>query len=275
MLLVTSLLVITIMDRDDRMHPKHNRIEDIVRIPVLTASNKAVAATILEGNLTIPDNLSFVKGIIIFVFGSSDARHSPENRFIAQALNKEGLATLLVDLLSKEEEETDIRTEKIRCKLPGLIQNKSNIKLLSDRLIKITDWLLTTTYYETHGFIMGFFGAGTGAAAALIAASERPTVMGAVVSSSGSLDLVSEVVLMNIKVPTLLIVGRNDDKNLIGINNNTIKQLCNVEKKKFVVVPGAPSLSEDPGALENVARLASGWFRCYFLIKKHSNDNQK
>jgi pimeloyl-ACP methyl ester carboxylesterase len=109
----------------------------------------------------------------------------------------------------------------------------------------------------------------------LIAASERPTVIGAVVSSSGSLDLVSEVVLMNIKVPTLLIVGRNDDKNLIDINNNTIKQLYNVEKKKFIVVPGAPSLSEDPSALENVARLASGWFRCYLLIKQHSNNNQK
>jgi putative phosphoribosyl transferase len=109
----------------------------------------------------------------------------------------------------------------------------------------------------------------------LIAASERPTVIGAVVSSSGSLDLVSEVVLMNIKVPTLLIVGGNDDKNLIDINNNTLKQLSNVEKKKFVVVPGASSLYEEPGALENVARLASGWFRCYFLIKQRSNDNQE
>jgi putative phosphoribosyl transferase len=257
------------------MHPKHNRIEDVVRIPVQTASNKAIASTILEGNLTMPDNMGFIKGIIIFALGSSDTRHSRQYRFIAQALNKEGLATLLVDLLSKEEEETDIRTEKIRCKLPGLIQNKFNIKLLSDRLIKITDWLLTTTYFETNGLIIGFFGASTGAAAALIAASERPTVVGAVVSCSGSLDLVSEVVLMNIRVPTLLIVGGNDDKNLIDINNNTIKQLSNVEKKKFVVVPGASSLFEEPSALENVARLASGWFRCYFLLKQHSKDNQE
>ncbi len=133
------------------MHPKHNRIEDVVRIPVQTASNKAIASTILEGNLTMPDNMGFIKGIIIFALGSSDTRHSRQYRFIARALNKEGLATLLVDLLSKEEEETDIRTEKIRCKLPGLIQNKFNIKLLSDRLIKITDWLLTTTYFETNG----------------------------------------------------------------------------------------------------------------------------
>ena len=257
------------------MHPKLNRIEDVVRIPVQTASNKAIASTILEGNLTMPDNIGFIKGIIIFALGSSDTRYSRQYRFIAQALNKEGLATLVVDLLSKEEEETDIRTEKIRCKLPGLIQNKFNIKLLSDRLIKITDWLLTTTYFETNGFIMGFFGASTGAAAALIAASERPTVIGAVVSSSGSLDLVSEVVLMNIKVPTLLLVGGNDDKYLIDINNNTIKQLSNVEKKKVVVVPGASSLFEEPSALENVVRLASGWFRCYSLIKQHSKDNQE
>ena len=255
--------------------PEYNRIENLVRIPVQTASNKAVASTILEGNLTIPDNLSLFRGIIVFALGGSDTRHSHENRFIAQALNKEGLATLLIGLLSKEEEETDIRTEKIRCKLPGLIPNRFNIKLLSDRLIKITDWLLATTYFKTQGSVMGFFGLSTGAAAALVVASERSTITGGVVSRSGSLDLVSNLVLMNIKAPTLLIVGGNDDKNTIDINNNTLKQLCNVEKKKLVVVPGTSSCSEKQSALENVARLATGWFRCYFLIKQHGNNNQK
>src|SRR5919107_1229758 len=117
----------------------------IVRIPVQTASNKAVASTILEGNLTIPDNLSITKGIIVFAHGSSSS--SPRNEYLAKALNKDGLATLLVDLLTKEEEETDNRTEKIRCKIPELIFNKFNVKLLSDRLLRITDWLLKMTYF--------------------------------------------------------------------------------------------------------------------------------
>jgi putative phosphoribosyl transferase len=268
-----SLLVLNTRIKMTEFRPEHNRIENIVRIPVQTASNKAVASTILEGNLTIPDNLGFLRGIIVFALGSSDCRLSHESKFIAQALNKEGLATLLVDLLSKEEEETDIRTTKIRCKLPGLIPNKFNIKLLSDRLIRITDWLLTTPYVESDGFVIGFFGSNTGAAAALAAASERPALTSAVVSWNGTLDLISGVVLMNIRVPTLLVVGGNDDNNLIGINNNTIKQLCNVEEKKLVVVPGTSSLFEKPSALENLTRLAISWFRCYFLVKQH--DNQK
>jgi putative phosphoribosyl transferase len=255
--------------------PVHNRIENIVRIPVQTASNKAVASTILEGNLTIPDNSGFLRGIIVFALGSNNTRLSHESRFIAQALNKDGLATLLIDLLSKEEEETDIRTAKIRCKLPGLIPNKFNIKLLSDRLIRITDWLMTTPYVETHGFAIGFFGLNTGAAAALVAASERPAITSAVVSLNGTLDLISGVILMNIKVPTLLIVGGNDDNNLIDINNSTIRQLRNVAEKKLVVVPGTSSLFEKPSALENLTRLAISWFRCYFLVKHQSKNNQK
>ena len=142
----------------------NNRIEDIVRIPVETATNKAVASTILEGNLTIPVNANITKGIVVFAHGSGSSRHSPRNDYLAQALNKDGLATLVVDLLTQGEEESDIRTEKIRCKIPGLILNKFNIKLLADRLKTITDWLPTTTYFEANGFIIGYFGASTGAA---------------------------------------------------------------------------------------------------------------
>ena len=243
-------------------------IQDIVRIPVQTASNKAVASTILEGNLTIPDNLSITKGIIVFAHGSSSSRHSPRNEYLAKALNKDGLATLLVDLLTKEEEETDNRTEKIRCKIPELISNKFNVKLLSDRLLRITDWLLTTTYFETDGFIIGYFGASTGAAAALIAAAQRANITGAVVCRSGRPDLVSNDLLTKVRAPTLFIVGGNDHKEVIDINNNTIKKLFNVHKKKVIVVP---HLFEEPEALENLARLVSGWFRCYFLISQHGN----
>lgn len=254
-------------------HADSNRIEDLVRIPVQTPSNKAAASTILEGNLTIPDNLSATKGIIVFTHGSSSSsRPSPRNSCVAQILNKDGLATLLIDLLTKEEEETDIRTEKVQCKIPGLILNKFNIKLLSDRLIRITNWLLTTPYFEDQRFIIGYFGASTGAAAALTAAAQKRTVVGAVVCCSGRSDLVSDEVLTNVQVPTLFILGGNDSKKVIDINNNTINKLRNVHKKKVVVIPGATCLYEETGALENVARLASGWFRCYFLIKQHNDD---
>jgi dienelactone hydrolase len=254
------------------LHADSNRIGDLVRIPVQTPSNKAAASTILEGNLTIPDNLSATKGIIVFAHGSSSGRHSPRNSYVAQVLNKDGLATLLVDLLTKEEEEIDIRTEKVRCKIPGLILNKFNIKLLSDRLVRITNWLLTTSYFETQRFIIGYFGASTEAAAALTAAPQKDTVVGAVVCCSGRLDLVSDEVLTNVQVPTLFIVGGNDNKKVIDINNNAVNKLRNVQKKKVAVVPEATHLYEEPAALENVVRLASGWFRCYFLIKQHNND---
>ena len=253
-------------------HIDSNRIEDLVRIPVQSPSNKAAASTILEGNLTIPQNFSTTKGIIVFAHDDGSCRHSSTNSYVAQVLNKDGLATLLVDLLTKEEEETDIRTEKVQCKIPGLILNKFNIKLLSDRLLRITNWLLTVPYFETQRVIVGYFGTSTGAAAALNAAAQKDTVVGAVVCCSGRPDLVPDEVLTNIQVPSLFIVGGRDNKKVIDINNNAINKLHNVQKKKVAVVPEATHLYEEPGALENVARLASGWFRCYFLIKQHNND---
>src|SRR5919108_4175579 len=250
-------------------HADRNRIEDLVRIPVQTPSNKAAASTILEGNLTIPDNLSATKGVIVFAHGCGSSRHRHENSYIAQVLNKDGLATLLIDLLTKEEEESDIRTEKVQCKIPGLILNKFNIKLLSDRLLRITNWLLTVPYFETQRVIVGYFGTSTGAAAALTTAAQKDTVVGAIVCCSGRPDLVSDEVLTNIQVPSLFIVGARDNKKVIDINNNAVNKLRNVQNKKVAVVPEATHLYGEPGALENVARLASGWFRCYFLIKQH------
>lgn len=252
-------------------HVDSNRIQDLVRIPVQSPSNKAAASTILEGNLTIPHNFSTTKGIIVFAHDDGSGRHSSPNSYVAQVLNKDGLATLLVDLLTKGEEETDVRTEKVQCKIPGLILNKFNIKLLSDRLLRITNWLLTVPYFETQRVIIGYFGTSTGAAAALTAAAQKDTIVGAVVCCSGRPDLVSDEVLTNVQVPSLFIVGAGDNKKVIDINNNAINKLHNVQKKKVAVVPEATRLYEEPAALENVARLASGWFRCYFLIKQHNN----
>jgi putative phosphoribosyl transferase len=253
------------------LHSADSQTEIRVRIPVQAASNKVVASTVLEGNLTIPNNMNITNGIIVFAHGSGNGRRSPKNEYIAKALNKDGLATLLVDLLTKEEEQTDSRTERIRCKIPGLIMNKFNIRLLSDRLLKVTDWLLTTKQFETDKIIVGYFGVSTGAAAALMVAAQRANAVGAVVCQSGRPDLVSADLLTKVQAPTLFIVGGNDHKEVIDANNNTAKLLLNVQKKKVVVAPMANHPFEEQNALENLVRLASGWFRCYFLIKQHSN----
>ena len=118
-----------------------NKIEDIIiRIP--TDGNEKEPTAILEGDLTLPNNTT--KGIVILAHGSGSSRHSPTNQFVSQALNNDGLATLLVDLLTPEEEETDIRMQKIQCKVPGLVLNKFNIKLLSRRLVAIIDWVISS-----------------------------------------------------------------------------------------------------------------------------------
>jgi putative phosphoribosyl transferase len=256
----------------------------IVRIPA-AAGNEKESTAILEGNLTIPNNnnRNTTKGIVIFAHGSGSSRHSPRNQFVSQALNNDGLATLLVDLLTSEEEETDIRMQKIQCKVPGLVLNKFNIKLLSRRLIAIIDWVISSSLPTTpptikgvenhNNFIIGIFGASTGAAAALIAAAQRPDIVAAIVSRSGRPDLVDLQSQQKVKAPTLFIIGGNDDKRVIDLNNKALSQLVNAQKKKVITVPGATHLFEEPGALEEVARLASGWFRCYFLIKEHNNSN--
>ena len=258
----------------------------IVRIPAAAsvAGNEKEPPSMLEGNLNLPHNNNnnnnrntTKKGIVIFAHGSGSSRHSPRNQFVSQALNNDGLATLLVDLLTLEEEETDIRMQKIQCKVPGLVLNKFNILLLSRRLVAIIDWILATTTIkgaENYNiFNIGIFGASTGAAAALIAAAQRPDIVTAVVSRSGRPDLADLQSQQKVKAPTLFIIGGNDDKRVIDLNNKALTQLVNAQKKKVITVPGATHLFEEPGALEEVARLASGWFRCYFLIKQHNNNN--
>ncbi|MBD0360784.1 MAG: dienelactone hydrolase family protein [Nitrososphaeraceae archaeon] len=257
----------------------------IVRIPLApVAGNEKEPTATLEGNLTLPyNNRNTTKGgIVIFAHGSGSSRHSPRNQFVSQALNNDGLATLLVDLLTPEEEETDIRTQKIQCKVPGLVLNKFNIKLLSRRLTAIIDWVISSSLTITtptiknaenhNNFNIGIFGSSTGAAAALIAAAQRPDIVAAIVSRSGRPDLANLQSQQKVKAPTLFIVGGNDDKRVIDLNNKALRQLVSAQKKKIITVPGATHLFEEPGALEEVARLASGWFRCYFLIKEHNNN---
>lgn len=241
-------------------------------------NGKIESITKLEADLTIPssNNDNYSKGIVLFAHGSGSSRHSIRNKYVAEVLQKDGLATLLVDLLTIKEEEADIKAQGVSNKIPGLVLNKFNINLLARRLVSITDWILENP--GTKDFSVGYFGASTGTAAAIVAAAQRHAnnnnnIDGAfaIVSRSGRPDLAGLDYLSKVKAPTLLIVGGSDSKKVIDINNEALKQLGS-ERKKLVTIPNATHLFEEPGTLEEVARLASGWFRCYYLIKnEHDN----
>ncbi len=204
----------------------------------------------LEGNLTIPEG---AKGIVIFAHGSGSSRFSSRNRYVAQELQKEGLGTLLFDLLTAEEERIDMVTAHLRF----------DIDLLANRLVEVTNWLLSNP--DTKKLNIGYFGASTGAAAALIAAKEHADAVKAVVSRGGRPDL-AEKALPDVKAPTLLIVGGNDFQ-VIQMNQWALDRL-KAEKKELKIVPGATHLFEEPGTLEEVANLAGGWFKRYLLEQK-------
>lgn len=239
-------------------------------------NGKIEPTTKLEADLTISSNNNdnYSKGIVLFAHGSGSSRHSPRNKYVAEVLQKDGLATLLVDLLTIKEEEADIKAQGFMYKIPGLVLNKFNINLLARRLVSITEWISENP--RTKDFSVGYFGASTGTAATIVAAAQRHANNNnndifAIVSRSGRPDLAGLDYLSKVKAPTLLIVGGNDSKKVIDINNEALKQLGS-ERKKLVTVPNATHLFEEPGTLEEVARLASGWFRCYYLIKnKHDN----
>jgi len=199
----------------------------------------------LDGTLGLPPG---AQGVVLFAHGSGSSRHSPRNRFVAAALRNAGLATLLVDLLTQDEEAVDAHTAELRFDIP----------LLAERLIDVVDWLLTNG--ETADLPIGTFGASTGAAAALVAAAERADVVEAVVSRGGRPDLAGPV-LARVRAPTLLIVG-GADRVVIGLNEQARAQLRQAETR-MVIVPGASHLFEEPGALEEVARLAAEWFTRY------------
>src|SRR5918994_7256747 len=204
----------------------------------------AAGGVTLEGNLSLPEG---ARGVVLFAHGSGSSRHSSRNRYVARLLNEAKLATLLVDLLTAEEEAVDLRTAHLRF----------DIGLLAERLVGATDWL--TQHPETRHLRIGYFGASTGAAAALVAAARRPEAVGAVVSRGGRPDLAGEA-LSRVLAPTLLIVG-GEDEPVIGMNREATEQIR--AEKRLEVVPGATHLFEEPGKLEEVARLAAGWFACY------------
>src|SRR5213594_3102048 len=196
---------------------------------------------VLFGNLNILENATT---LVLFAHGSGSSRHSPRNQFVARGLNNAGLATLLFDLLTPEEEAVDARTAELRF----------NIKLLAERLVHATNW--AKRQQQTRNLRIGYFGSSTGGAAALVAAAELAQQVGAVVSRGGRPDLAGEA-LPKVQAPTLLIVGGEDDI-VIELNEQARDQMrCKV---KLEIIPGATHLFEEPGALERVAHLASDWF---------------
>ena len=208
--------------------------EQLVQVPA--------GSVTLEGNLTLPEES---RAIVLFAHGSGSSRHSPRNRYVARVLNEEKLATLLIDLLTLHEEVVDARTAQLRF----------DIDLLAERLVDATDWL--TQFPDTKHLRIGYFGASTGAAAALAAAAVRPDAVRAIVSRGGRPDLAGAA-LTSVQAPTLLIVGEHDDQ-VVQLNRQALTQLrC---EKRLVIVPGATHLFEEPGALDEVARLARDWFQ--------------
>ncbi len=198
----------------------------------------------LEGTLTIPENAT---GVVLFVHGSGSSRFSPRNQYVANVLHEAGIATLLFDLLTDSEEKIDQQTAHLRFDIP----------FLSRRVKDTTNWL--TTHPSTTNLKIGYFGASTGAAAALVAAAEYPLQVGAIVSRGGRPDLASSS-LTTVQAATLLIVGERDTQ-VIDLNRKAFSLLRG--NKQLEIVPGATHLFEEPGTLERVAKLASQWFKHY------------
>lgn len=214
----------------------HGNQEHLVRI--------SAGSVTIDGDLRLPEGAS---GIVLFAHGSGSSRHSPRNRYVATFLNASQLATLQIDLLTPAEERVDLQTSHFRF----------DIGLLAERLVGATDWLAQNPM--THTLRVGYFGASTGAGAALVAAAERPQLVAAVVSRGGRPDLAGPT-LARVQAPTLLIVGGNDAP-VIELNRQALVHLrC---EKRLVIIPGATHLFEEPGALDQVAQFAREWFTHY------------
>ncbi len=200
----------------------------------------------IEGNLRVPHN---AKGIVLFAHGSGSSRFSPRNQYVAKVLNSAKIGTLLIDLLTKEEEEIDDATGEFRF----------DIGLLSRRLEAATKWLKKNA--ATKSLPVGYFGASTGAAAALIAATKFPEAVKTIVSRGGRPDLALDY-LQKVKAPTLFIVGGKDTV-VIDLNRKALAQIS--AEKKLEIVPGATHLFEEPGKLEEVAKLSVEWFSTHLI----------
>jgi putative phosphoribosyl transferase len=221
------------------------KAKQIVTINKELAIKIPVGSVWLEGTMYIPEK---AKGIVIFAHGSGSSRHSSRNRRVAQMLNHHGIATLMMDLLSTEEEAVDARTGEYRF----------NIPLLARRLSRASNWVMEQLL--TRHLKIGFFGASTGGGAALIAAAQMGNAVVAVVSRGGRPDLAGSA-LAKVQAPTLLLVGERDQM-VIMLNKQALSQLNS--DSTLEIISGATHLFEEPGALEEVAKRATLWFEEHF-----------
>lgn len=221
-----------------------------------TVPSKRIGVQVPIGQRALDGDLSFppppIGGLVLFAHGSGSSRHSPRNQAVAQFLQQHGFATLLIDLLTAEQEAVDRRTGEFRF----------DVEMLALRLAAIIDWLRGRS--DTSSLALGLFGASTGAAAALMAAVERPDDVGAIVSRGGRPDLAGAAVV-HVACPTLLIVG-DADVSVLELNRQTLARMRG--RARLHVVPGATHLFEEPGALDEVARLASEWFTQYLVDRR-------
>jgi putative phosphoribosyl transferase len=203
----------------------------------------------LSADIHVPDR---AHGVVLFAHGSGSSRHSPRNRHVADVLNRGSIGTILTDLLTEEEEAIDIHTAELRFDIP----------LLGQRVAAITDWIIQQPIFKNLG--LGYFGASTGAAAALVAAAEHADIVRAVVSRGGRPDLAGSA-LPRVLAPVLFIVGENDPV-VLDLNRAAMARLPHQTKQKLEIVPGATHLFEEPGTLDHVAVLARDWFRKYLSL---------
>jgi dienelactone hydrolase len=213
----------------------------LVRQPTERPVSVRAGTVVLEGDLAVPAD---ARGVVLFAHGSGSSRRSPRNRAVAAELQCAGLATLLVDLLTLEEEAVDARTHHLRF----------DIAMLAERLAQVTAWLGEQP--ETRALAAGYFGASTGGGAALLAAAAHPRAVAAVVSRGGRPDLAGAA-LARVRAPTLLIVGALDDV-VLDLNREAMARMRG--EVRLEIIAGATHLFEEPGALEQVARLARDWF---------------
>ncbi len=219
-------------------------MRSILQSPERTAIKIPAGKVELAADLAIPEGAT---GLVLFAHGSGSSRHSPRNRHVAEVLNRGSIGTVLTDLLTEDEEALDLQTAELRF----------DIGLLARRLIEITDWV--SGQESLGGLGLGYFGASTGAAAALIAAADRTRAVRAVVSRGGRPDLAAEA-LGRVIAPCLFIVG-GDDELVLDLNRKAIAELPRGTERRLAIVPGATHLFEEPGALDQVAQLARDWFR--------------
>lgn len=229
---------------------RHSKCFSTAMNPSLSVPAEALSVTVpanevnLAADVTLPAD---ARGLVIFAHGSGSSRHSRRNRFVAQILNEAGLGTMLIDLLTEQEEIVDDQTAQLRFDIP----------FLGRRLVAITDWVVQQSTFAK--LTTGYFGASTGAAAALLGAAARPAIVKAVVSRGGRPDLAGEA-LGRVIAPTLFIVG-GEDSTVLELNRAAMKQLPRGTKRQLEVIPGATHLFEEPGTLLQAAMLARAWFQ--------------